>query len=154
METGFELEQVREVTTQELDEAVTALAQARKLYQEASAISDDRHAEVKKLEGKLIELLTYANKTSYIVDKVAQVTVVSKAQVTTPKTLDQKKEFFEWLRQKYGDDGLLAYQTINSNTLNSLYNAEMAKALEKGEEFTVKGLDLPMVVRSLQVRSR
>jgi hypothetical protein len=156
METGFELDEPkREVTTAELDDLVKQMKEARTTYQQAKAISDGHYEQVSKLEGRLIELLTLANKTSYEVDKVARVSLVTKTQVTTPKTIDDKRAFFDWLRNTRGEDELLAYQTINYQSLNSLYNSEMERVLSQGQEFNnIPGLELPMVVRTLSVRAK
>ena len=150
---SFELEK-RLVSVQELDSLVIELKDARISYDLAKAISTGKHELVEELETKLIEVLTEAGKSVYEVEGCARVTVVSKTQVTTPKTLEQKELFFNWVESKLGKEGLLAYQTVNYQSLNSLYNKELEKALETGLDFTVPGLDLPMVVRSLQVRSK
>lgn len=153
--TGFELDiKTREVTTQELDSLVKELKLARDDYDQAKTISNDKNRIVDELERKLIELMSIADKNSYEVDGVARVSVVTKSQVTTPKTIEQKKEFFEWIRSKLGEDGLLAYLNVNYQSLNSLYNSEMKLAIEKGEDFVVPGLDLPSISRTLSMRSK
>lgn len=153
METGFELER-KEVTTSELDDLVTNLKKARDEYDLASTISSEKHSAVKELELRLIDLLTAAGKSSYEVDNVARVTVVSKTQVTVPKTIEQKEQLFNWLRERYGAEGALAYQTINYQSLNSLYNKELEMAVDNGYQLEIPGLELPQLVRTLQVRSR
>lgn len=153
METGFELEK-REVTTVELDEAVTAYKLAKTEHEKASAISTEKHEEAEKCKGKLLDLLTASGKTSYIVENVALVSVSLKTQVTTPKTIQDKKLLFDWIRSKFGEDGTLAYQTINYQSLNSLYNSSMKEAIESGEDFSVPGLEMPTVVKTLSMRTR
>lgn len=152
--TGFELDAPREVTTQELDEVVRGLKLARDEYDQAKTISNEKSRIVDEYEIKLIDLLSMANKNVYEVDGVARVTIVTKSQVTTPKTIEQKKEFFNWVKSKLGDDALVAYQTVNFQSLNSLYNAEMKAALDRGEDFSVPGLELPSIVRTLMVRAK
>lgn len=154
MSTGFELEETRTVTTAELDELVVALKAARADYDQASSVATEKHSVVKELEFKLIDLLTVAGKNSYEVDKVARVSVVSKTQVTVPKTTEQKEMLFKWIEERYGKEGMLAYQTINYQSLNSLYNKEMEAALEAGETLNIPGLELPQLVRTLSVRSK
>lgn len=156
METGFELDQEkRTVTTEELDTLVSDLKSARDAYDLASTLSSEKHSVVKELEGKLIDLLQAAGKTAYEVDGVARVTVVTKSQVTTPKTIEQKEKLFAWVEKRFGKEALLAYQSINYQSLNSLYNQELNEAVSKGVAFDgIDGLDLPMVVRSLQVRAK
>ena len=154
-ETGFELEESREVTVQELDEVVTALKKARDEYDLAKSVSSEKNAIVDELEGKLITLMGMAKKNTYEVDGVARITVVTKSQVTTPKTIDEKQALFSWIENRMGREALIAYQSINYATLNSLYNQEMNKALESGQEFNgIAGIGLPMIVKSLQVRAK
>jgi hypothetical protein len=150
---SFELEK-REVTVAELDSLVIELKDARISYDLAKIVSNEKSGIVDEIEMKLIALLTEAGKSVYEVEGCARVTIVSKTQVTTPKSIEAKEAFFEWVEGRLGKEGLLAYQTVNYQSLNSLYNKEMERALEAGEEFHVPGLDLPMVVRTLQVRSR
>ena len=154
METGFELE-TKEVTTQELDEAVIAYKLAKDEYDKASAVSSEKNSEAEKKKQDLLNLLTAANKSSYIVENVALISVSLKTQVTTPKTIDEKERFFKWVENRLGREALIAYQTVNYQSLNSLYNAEMKEALEKGEEWNgIDGLEMPTVVKTLSMRAR
>lgn len=154
MENEFELEK-REVTVQELDEAVINYKRAKEEYDKASAVSSEKHEEAEKLKLKVLDLLTASGKNSFIVDGVATVTVTQKSQVTTPKTIEQKEKLFNWIENKLGKEGLLAYQSINYNTLNSLYNSMMEETLKKNEEWNgIDGIELPTVVRTLSIRAR
>ena len=154
METGFELEK-RTVTTEELDEVVKSLKAARDDYDIAKSISSEKNKIVDELEAKVIDLLSAANKNNYEVDGVARVSIVTKSQVTTPKTIEQKEALFKWIENKMGRDALIAYQSINYNSLNSLYNKTMEETLAKGLDFNgIDGLELPMVVRTLSMRSK
>lgn len=153
-ETGFELE-TREVTTAELDELVISLKTARNEYDIAKTISSDKNAVVEELENKLVELLVAANKKTYEVDGVARVTVVNRTSVTTPKTPEEKEALFAFLEKKFGRDGLIAYQSVNSMTLNSLYNKEYEEAIDKEIDFEMGTvLAMPTITRKLQVRSK
>lgn len=154
METGFELE-TREVSTKQLDELVVALKKARQEYDIAKAIASDKNAHVDDLETQLVDLLTAAGKKSYEVDGVAKVTVTIKTSVTTPKTIEEKEKLFEFLEKKFGREGLIAYQSVNSMTLNSLYNKEYEQAIESGTEFEMGSvLAMPTLTKRLSVRSK
>lgn len=153
--TGFELEKGREVTTHELDLAIKNLKEARDAYDVAKAISSEKHSVVEKLEGALLGLLDAADKSVYEAEGIARVSVSLKTQVTTPKTIDEKERFFKWVENKLGREGLLAYQTVNYQSLNSLYNTAMKEALDKGEEWNgIDGLEMPTVVKTLSMRAR
>lgn len=154
MESGFELE-TKEVTTQELDEAVIAYKLAKDEYDKASAVSSEKNSDAEKKKQNLLDLLTAAGKSSYIVENVALISVSLKTQVTTPKTIEQKEQLFKWVENRLGREALIAYQTVNYQSLNSLYNSEMKEALEKGEEWNgIDGLDMPTVVKTLSMRAR
>ena len=53
METGFELE-TKEVTTQELDEAVIAYKLAKDEYDKASAVSSEKNSDAEKCKARVI----------------------------------------------------------------------------------------------------
>ena len=144
----------REVSTKELDDAVRAVKEARMEYDKASAVSDEKHRQVKDLEQKLVALLDASGKSIYEVEGVARATIVIKTAVTVPKDLEKKEAFFKWIENKFGKEGLLAYTTINYQTLNSLYNQEMEQARDRGEDFSIDGIDLPTVSKVLQLRAR
>lgn len=70
--------------------------------------------------------------------------------VKTPKTLEDKAKLFEFLRDKGLYDEMVS---INSQSLNSLYRALSAEALEKGHlEFLMPGVDAPTSFRQLKLK--
>ena len=70
--------------------------------------------------------------------------------VPTPKSLDQKKEFFAYL-QKRGIFFEMA--SVNSQTLNSFYKTELESELAKGNaDFKLPGIGEPSMQRSLKMR--
>lgn len=151
---GFELE-TKEVSTRELDELVRQLKHARDEYDQFKTIASEKNEIAEKLENQLVELLVAANKKSYEVDGVARVTVTNRTSVATPKTNEEKEKLFAFLEKKFGKDGLIAYQTVNSMTLNSLYNKEFEQSVETGTEFEMGSvLAMPTITRKLQVRSK
>jgi uncharacterized protein YfbU (UPF0304 family) len=145
----------RLVSVNELDTLVRDLKEARKDYDMAKIVSNGKSYIVDELENKLIELLAEAGKTVYEVEGCARVTIVSKTQVTTPKTIENKELLFKWIENRMGKEALTAYQSINYQSLNSLYNKEMEETLGLGKEWLgIDGLDLPMSVKTLQMRSK
>jgi len=141
--------ETREVSTKELDEKVKAYQAARKEYEDAKAISDDRHARAEAEKYELIKLLEVAGKQKYEAEGVGKITLVKKLKVTTPKDLPSKMEFYNWLHGKFGDD-YFAYLSINYQTLNSLYNQELEQASLNGTEFNIPGLDKPTAETELR----
>jgi hypothetical protein len=148
-------EPTKEVTVQELDELVKELRAAREEYNIAKAISSEKNDVCEEIEGKLINLLTIAGKSSYELDKVARVTIVNRTSVTTPKTIEEKEILFAFLEKKFGKEGLMAYLSVNSATLNSLYNKELSESIEKQIDFEMGTvLSIPTISKVLQVRSK
>lgn len=141
-----------EVSIRDLEDTITKLADARQDYDLAKTIAAEKNKVVEELEGKLIEMLEQAGKDVYVGDR-ARVTVVSKLQVTTPKSPEDKQKFFEWLKNKHGEEAMWAYATVNHNSLNSLYNKEVEEAQVKGSLAMVDGIEPPTVRKTLQVRA-
>ena len=79
---------------------------------------------------------------------------MKRSRLYVPKDLEQKKKLFEWIKNRFGDDGLLAYQTVNFQSLNSLYNKTIEEVIERGTEIDVSAFGLPSVYKTLQVRSK
>lgn len=141
--------ETRTVTIEEMDEAVKLYNEARADYDGKKAISNLAHESMESAKFALIKLLQSAGKSKYDSEKFGKVTLVDKLQVTTPKDLPSKIQFFGWLEQKFGED-YLAYLSINHQTLNSLYNAELKEAAENGTEFKVPGLEAPVTNTELR----
>lgn len=140
-----------EVSITELESTITALTEARKDYDMAKTIASEKNKVVDELEIKLIEMLEAVGKDVYVGNS-ARVTVVSKLQVTTPKSPEDKQKFFEWLKAKHGEETMWAYATVNHNSLNSLYNKEVEEAQLRGSLANVEGIEAPTLRKTLQVR--
>lgn len=70
--------------------------------------------------------------------------------VKTPKTLEEKAKLFDFLREKGLYDEMIS---INSQSLNSLYRALSAEAMEKGHlEFLMPGVDAPSSFTQLKMK--
>ena len=154
MDQDFELEK-RDVSTAELDALIKEYKETYDEYEKQKAISTELFHKAEGLENRLTELLVMAGKTKYECEGVALVSIGHKASVTTPKTLEEKEKFFNFLENKFGHEGLMAYLSVNSATLNALYNKELVEASDKGIEFEMgKVLALPTLKRTLSVRKK
>ena len=71
--------------------------------------------------------------------------------VTMPKDPKKKAAFFEYLKEKDSFDGLI---TVNAQSLNSFYKAEMDVAAKSGEAFEIPGLDAPKYFETLSIRTK
>jgi hypothetical protein len=128
-----------EVTTRELDELSAELRDAVDRDREIEALSKDSKMVLATLKESMMTLLEKAGKTQYKAEGVGLCVIKKKMSVTTPKDADSKKEFFNWIKEKFGEIGFWSYVSINSQTLNSLYNEQLEQA-EDPSTFVVAGL--------------
>jgi translation initiation factor 2 alpha subunit (eIF-2alpha) len=150
---GFELEK-KQVTVEELDQAVLELKKARDAYDIQKALASELNAEVEKREQILVDLLEASGKSKYELEGVASISMVTRSSIQTPKDLEDKQAFFNWLEEQYGTEGRLAYTSVNSQTLNSLYSTLFKEASDKGEELIIPGLGQPSISKQLRVTSK
>lgn len=73
--------------------------------------------------------------------------------VKIPKDPAAKDKLFGWIREHKGDDVLKNMVSINSQTLNSFYKAELEVAKEKGDiDWALPGIEAPEVYYTLNMR--
>lgn len=140
------------VTTAQLDDAIKRLTAKQLVCDQHEETLKSHKAERDTIEDELLELLEKANKTSYLLEGVARVNRLSKLSVTIPKDSMEKAKFFKWLNKKYGAEGFLAYVTVNSATLNKLYNDEFSNCPDEEKAlFKIDGIDAPSERITLRV---
>ncbi len=98
---------------------------------------------------EVLKALEQAGKTKYTVDGVGTVSKVDKLSVQTPKSMDDKKDFFKFLIKEGGEELLYAYATVNSMALNKFYNETKE---EKGMDYDIPGIDAPILNTQLRFR--
>lgn len=130
----------------------------RKL-KEAAKLKDDLNTAESEVDA-LKKILT---PLSYEILKIMEETEVEKVSahgytffieeretVKTPKTAEEKREFFDFLRSKDLFDDMVS---INSSTLNSLFKSLNNEAIEAGNlDFRIPGLEAPTSSKSLKLR--
>lgn len=129
----------QQVTTSDIDNIAQQYYEARKDYEAKKEQSSLAFAKYEELELKLITMLETVNKDDYSVKGLGKFKITHKLSVRVPDSPDNKDAFFKWVEEKYGKEGLDKYRTVNSNSLNSLYNSVLEDCASKGEEF--KGID-------------
>jgi hypothetical protein len=141
-----------------LSDFETLIAEAYDLDAELKDLKRDviepRRKRLKELEAKILQTLADHDMTSY---KSGRGTVVRQTRysVCTPKTLEEKTAFFEWLNRTKGRDVYWSYVTINSQSLNAFYNAEMEAAKEAGAfDYVIPGLAPPEATPVLSRRKK
>jgi hypothetical protein len=147
------------ITVEELDSLCSEYKAALEVYQSAKAVSDVAYKEQERLKGKVVEALEQAGKSKYVVEGIGTFYFIDKMSVKIPKDLDQKKAFFKYLHDTYGDTVYWDKVSVHSATLNSFYNAELEQFNEKAKaglvsgDFHIPGLEAPTAMRSLGLRS-
>lgn len=99
---------------------------------------DKLQEELDEIETKAMAMLELSGKTSYKSEH-GTVYTSSKESVKLPKSLEDKAEFFAYLKSKNIYDEVI---NVNSSWLNSHYKEEREKALEVGNIlFTIPGIN-------------
>lgn len=133
-----------------MDQLVAKLNKARLEYDEAKAASTEAHGRLENVEHEVMNALKLNGKTKYEAEGVGLVYTVTKEVYTTPKTIDDKKRLFDYIKQKYGAESLMAMLGVNHNTLNSWANKET----ETGEVMEIPGLAQPTAATTLAFRRK
>lgn len=139
------------ITTKALDAMVKKYVDARDRVSEQKKICSELEDEKYKLELQLLDALKLVDKKSYRVDGLGLISRSEKYAVRVPATIEAKKEFFGFL-QKRGEDVFLGTATVNYQTLNSFYNAEMEAAEGRNEALTIPGIEAPTLTESIAFR--
>jgi hypothetical protein len=147
IESGETTESDRTTTAISLAEMDNAIANIRELeasYKAAKEISDGFYEQLQAAKAKVVEMLEQAGKTTYIAEGIGRVKVTYEMSVQTPKTPEEKKAFFTWLATNMGPEVSEAYMTVNSQSLNALYNQLTEEYARRGEVLMIDGLSEPI----------
>jgi len=140
-----------EITLADMDAAIQELAAKNAEYDTANKISKSLYHECEELERKLLAMMEATEKDAYI-GAGFRVSKVHKMSVQTPKSPAEKKAFFAWLMENKGEAIHDAYLSVNSQSLNSLYNELTEEFASKGEILMIDGLGEPIARTSLSIR--
>lgn len=140
-----------EISVQEMDEALAKLRDLKEDYAIKDKIKKEAYAMVKDQEEKVISMLERTGKRKYVSD-CGTATKVDELSVKTPKTPEEKRAFFNWIKTNLGEDAHDIYMTVNSRTLNSLYKEQSEIAAARGEVLKIDGLEDPITVTKLSFR--
>ncbi len=144
------------ITTEQLDSLAQKYQDLYDEYEKLKAESSNAYKLAEEAEGKLVEALEQAGKSKYIVEGLGTFYFIDKMVVKTPKTNEDKKRLFNWIKRKRGGEYLMTITSINHQTLQSLYKAEQEAAVqenpEKAASFHLPGLEAPTSMRSLGFR--
>lgn len=137
----------------ELQTKIKELKETRDNYDAKKLELQEIDSKCSALEADILQHFEENNMTSFRVDGVALISVSEKMSVKTPKTPEEKTAFFNWLKETKGEEVLLHYQTVNSQSLNSFYKQEWESMDDdKKLTFNIPGLEAPTSVKKLSVR--
>lgn len=137
-------------TVKELDELVAAIFEQRKVCDEKEAALTEENKKLAAMEFKAANWLEELGRDKYQHPK-GTIHFIEKWNFALPKTDEDKKAFFDWLKEKQIFD---KYATVHSQAYNSLLNAEweIAKKEGRGMDFKVPGVPEPTFRRTLGAR--
>lgn len=134
----------------DMDHLIQKLQTHRAEYDAAKKLSADAYHRLEEVEKEVINALKANNRTKFEAEGVALVYITTKEVYTTPKTPEQKDEFFGYIRSKYGPEVLTGMLSVNHQTLNSFANKET----EADPTLNIPGLDAPTSVETLTFRRK
>lgn len=132
-------EQTTSISTAELDYKIKSVRALRLHYEDLKKVANEALEAFERAELEVLSLLKAAGKSKYHVDGLGTVSIRNKYVVRTPKGLEEKRLFFEYIEKKHGPETLMGLQGINFQTLNAFVNAE----IEADPLVTIPGLEPP-----------
>lgn len=138
------------INMEQMDALIAQSVEAWEKYDVAKKASSELFALAEEVDAKILAALKAAGKSKYYVDGLGTMGITQREIVTVPKTIEAKRKLFDYLRE-IGEEFFYSMLTVNSNTLNSWYNAKSEEAAEKGTlGFLVPGVDQPTMRETLR----
>lgn len=138
----------------EMDDLIKKSTVAWERYEAKKAEASELNKEAEAIDAKIMQALKDAGKKKYHVTGIGTMMRIEKLTVKVPAGLDQRRDFFNFLKKK-GNEFFLSMVTVNSNTLNSWYNREADEAAAHRDKnspaFSVPGIEQPTVRESLRL---
>lgn len=139
-----------EVSLAQINLTMSKFMDTRRDYEEAKIKASSIYEEVKKIESSLLEMLTSSGLEKYSVPEIGTVSVNSSLSFNVPKTLDDKRSLYGYIKSRHGGEVLESMLSINSRTLNSFLREEYASLAEEGKDPSVVGINQPTEMKSLR----
>lgn len=133
------------VSVQELDELLEKLSAKEKEIDAQKEILTAHNKEYNQLQFRASAYIQELGRDEYS-GPAGKIEIKEKWRVTLPVSDNDKSALFAHLRER----GLFdKYATVNSNSLNALYNADWDEAKRRGEGmvFTMPGVGAPVIDR-------
>jgi hypothetical protein len=145
-------EEVQSITSiAQLEELAAKIRDEELLEDQMKAAYKEQSDKATVMRMEMLRILKDAGKTKYS-SNVGTFSIAQKTSVKVPKEWNAKEKLFSWLKAK-GDEFYWTYVTVNSQSLNSLYREEFAKAEDKAS-FSIDGVEEPIVMEELRFRKQ
>lgn len=146
MDTGS-WEQVENISTQELDNAVADMVLAQSQYDTMKNAYLELQQKRDEAREVVLSLLKRAGKTKYYAEGLGTASVVTKYAVQTPKDSESKAKLLAYFKDQ-GEEVFLEKVGVNYQSLNAWVNQE----LEKDPSFIMPGVGAPTATEELRFR--
>lgn len=143
---------MEKISVEELDKLMDELFDKRVEVDEAKRKKADLENELTALKQIVIAHLKELDREKYAAAR-GSISVTKKANVRMPQDPEDKQKLWAWMKER---DIFDQYATVNYQSLNSLYKAELLAAEEKGIDavmgFSLPGVEAPTVHEDLTMR--
>ena len=143
----------RKITVEDFDKLVEEMKTAYDVEEALRVQKAEATKKVQGLEGKCISYLEELGRTNFKTP-FGTPSIVNNWKVSNPSENSDKKAFFDFLRDKGGEELQLKYMSVNNNSLNSFYKKEAEIAEKKGELLSIPGIGAPALHKSLRWSSK
>jgi len=133
--------------------------QAKKLKELADAVykakqaADEYEKKYKELKGELLNIMESAEIEKVQADNCT-ISLQLKSSVTVPKSNEQKKQLFNYIKEEHGQEVLDSLLTINARSFSSWFTKEQEAKMQAGDfDWTVADIK-PYEYYSLGIRKR
>lgn len=140
-------QQEESISLEQMDALILQLKELKAASEAAQEKADAEKATYNEHRDLVLKTLRANNRQKYSVDGVAMVYISDKEVYTVPKTIEQKTALFNYIKDTYGADALMAMVGIHSATLTSWANQESDKGVMQ-----IPGLEAPTMISTLNVR--
>jgi len=120
------------INTDEMNRLVNEMIAARKDYDDKKEASDEAYHNFESKESLVIKALLAAGLKKYSAPGQPTISVTRELVPHTPKTIEDKRAFYDYVQRTFGADYLENILSINANTVKSLYNKILKDQQEGG----------------------
>ena len=122
---------------------------------EAAQADADRYKKIMKNDEAWLHSLMSEYKIPSYKSSIGTLIVSKTFTVKIPKSLEEKRETFNWILKQEGQDAYDGMIGINSKTFNKYYREKQEAAFDDGDlDFQIPGIEEPKFIEKFSVRSK